>query len=53
MHGGVLEDLGDFCEVHFAFPDHQFALLELGPTDVLARGDLQVFMEQGLSLIHI
>ena len=47
MDGGVLQCLGDLCEIQITLPDHQFALLQLDSADVFAGGELQMLVKQG------
>ena len=46
MHCGILQGCGDLGEVQIVFPNHLLALLELDASDILAGGDLHIFVEQ-------
>ena len=45
VDGGILQCSGDLGEIHRIFPDHLLALLQFDAADILAGGDLQIFME--------
>ena len=46
MDGGILQGGSDFGEVQVVLPNHLLTLLKLDAADVLAGGDLQIFLEQ-------